>query len=153
MDIPKPTAAHRRLQALAGDWQAEETVFASAWTKPGKAQGICRSRMGLGGFFLISNYSEQRADGHMEGHGILGYDTQRQRYTLHWFDNYGSPPSQPGLGQFEGDALVFEFEYPDHRGRTIYALEGDDAYTFRVEMAPQGEEFAPVIEGRYRKLQ
>jgi hypothetical protein len=152
METPKPTAAHRRLEAFAGRWEGEETVHASPWTKAGKATATRRARLGCDGFFLIDNYTERRSDGTMEGHGVIGYDAQQKKYTLHWFDNFGSPPSSPGLGDFDGDALVFDFEYPDHRGRTIYALDGDDGHIFRVEMAPKGQDFKPVVEGRYRRV-
>jgi uncharacterized protein DUF1579 len=153
METPKPTAAHRRLEGFAGHWEGEETVYASPWTKAGKAKARRDARMGVDGFFLIDNYREERDDGTMVGHGVIGYDPKQRRYTLHWFDNFGTPPSTPGLGRFEGDSLVFDFEYPDHRGRTVYELDGDDGHVFRVEMAPEGEDFQPIVEGRYKRIE
>ena len=152
METPKPTAEHRRLAAFAGRWEGEEKVHETPWTKAGKAKARREARVGMDGFFLIDNYHEQREDGHMEGHGVIGYDPKGKRYTLHWFDSYGSPPSTTGYGRFEGDTLVFDFEYPDHRGRTIYGLDGADTHTYRVEMGGKDGKLAPVIEGRYRRV-
>lgn len=51
----------------------------------------------------------------IRGHGVIGWDPKEKSYTLHWFDNFGSPPAQPGRGKRKGDTLAFEHDMGTHR--------------------------------------
>lgn len=70
--------------------------------------------------------------------GSPRHPLRRQSYTLHWFDNFGNPPAQPGRGQWKGDTLAFEHDMGKHQGRTIFELD-DHRRAISV--------FADAIEG------
>src|SRR4029079_8031956 len=96
MEIPKHTESHRRLERLAGDWMGEELLFPSPWDpKGGPAISRLTAHMGLDGFFLVTDYVQER-DGRISyrGHGLYGWDAQQGVYTMHWFDSMGSGPGQ-----------------------------------------------------------
>jgi hypothetical protein len=152
MQMPKPSAAHIKLAALAGEWVGEETLFPSPWA-PEKRSAIGRTsnRMDIDGFFLINDYTEEREGEVMfRGHGVYGYDPKRQRYTMHWFDSMGMPPGET-LGTWEGNTLTFQNQSEMGHSRYVYVLESADAYTFRIESSKDGESWTPMMEGRFRR--
>jgi len=153
MDMPKPQEQHRKLQALAGSWSGEETIHPSPWDpKGGPAKGRIEARMELGGFFLITDYVEERGGqvGY-RGHGVFGYDAAEKCYTMHWFDSMGSPCPAPARGVWEGDRLTFQQRSPMGHARYTYTLEGEGRYSFRIENSQDGERWTPMMDGRYTR--
>jgi hypothetical protein len=150
MDMPKPTEAHRRLAALAGRWSGEEILHPAPWQPERRtALGHFDNRVGIDGMFLINDYREER-DGQVifRGHGVYGWDAERERYTMYWFDSAGVPPRQI-LGRWQGETLTFEAEGPSVR--YVYTVPGADRFTFRIERLVEGERWEPVLEGDYRR--
>lgn len=70
---------------------------------------------------------------------------------MHWFNNFGNPPAEPGRGQWEGDTLSFEHDMGHQQGRTILELEGANALNLRVEMSEDGKRWDRAVDGRYRR--
>ena len=61
MEMPKPTADHKRLEKLAGIWKGTETLFPSPWDpKGGQAEGTTRGRVCLSGFAVVIDYEQSR---------------------------------------------------------------------------------------------
>lgn len=152
MHMPKPTEAHQRLAALAGEWAGDEVLHPSAWApEPRRAVGRSSNRMAVDGFFLINDYAEER-DGEVvfRGHGVYGWDAKRERYTMHWFDSMGVPPHET-LGTWEGNTLTFENQSPMGHSRYTYVIEGDDSYRFTIDSSKDGESWTPMMEGHYRR--
>ncbi|MCC6573803.1 MAG: DUF1579 family protein [Planctomycetes bacterium] len=151
MEMPKPTDAHKKLEQLVGTWAGDDKVFASQWSTESLKPTVCDVRSALDGFFLLMEYAEH-TDGKVTygGHGVIGYDAKNSCYTMHWFDNWGTPPSNVGRGQWVGDTLTFDWQYPDHKSRVTYTLDGGELIQ-RVEMDMDGKGFKPVIEGKYKK--
>jgi len=80
MEMPKPQDQHKKLEMLAGTWTGEEKLYPSPWDpKGGTATSRVEARIGLGGFFLISDYEEKR-EGKVayQGHGVYGWDPAEQ---------------------------------------------------------------------------
>jgi hypothetical protein len=87
MEMPGPSAEHLRLEEMAGEWEGEEKLYPSPW---GATIGRMNSRIGLNGFALLSDYSQQR-DGVIifTGHGVFTFNPKDALYTLIWFDFHG----------------------------------------------------------------
>ncbi|MEO8432780.1 MAG: DUF1579 family protein [Acidobacteriota bacterium] len=155
MEAPKPSAEHRKLEQLVGTWAGEESLSAAAGWKPAgdKAQGQFDFREAADGFFLLADYEERLEGGKpgIRGHGVLGWDPKGKTYTLHWFDNSGTPPAEPGRGQWEDGTLAFEHDMGKHKGRTVFAVDGKDSLNFRVEMSEDGKKWTRAVDGRYRR--
>lgn len=150
--MPKPTEAHRKLEALAGEWVGSETLYPSPWA-PEKRTAIGRTsnRMAVDGMFLINDYTEER-DGAVlfRGHGVYGWDATRGRYTMHWFDSMGMPPNET-LGDWEGDTLTFRNQSSHGHGRYTYKLLGPDRYSFRMETSKDGNEWSTMMDGDFTR--
>jgi hypothetical protein len=153
MEMPKPTAAHRRLHVLAGEWVGEETISPSPWGPAGSAVGRSICRIDLDGFYVIQDYVQEK-DGRVvfAGHGIFGFDPTSSDYGWYWIDSMGAFPAAPSHGRWEGETLTFHSKSPQGQGRYVYRFEGDRTYHFRVENSfDSGKTFAPFMEGTYRK--
>ncbi len=154
MEMPKPSAEHARLHALAGEWEGDETLFPSPWQPDERpAFGRFSARMGVDGMFLISDYEErQHGEVNFRGHGVYGYDPARGHFTMYWFDSMGGSPSQVP-GQWLEDTLRFESARDHHRSRYEYQVHGPDSFTFRIRMGGQdGDTWSTLMEGTYRRI-
>jgi hypothetical protein len=153
MEMPKPNEHHGKLQALAGNWTGEELIHPSPWDpRGGAATSRVDSRLDLDGFFLISDYVEERAGQVVyRGHGVYGWDPSQMCYTMHWFDSMGSGTPAPSLGRWDGNRLVFENRTPTGHSRYSYVFEGQGRYIFRIENSQDGREWKPIMEGRYTR--
>jgi hypothetical protein len=150
--MPKPQAEHEKLAMFAGRWQGDEKLEPSPWDpKPGTATGHLESRLALGGFFVISDYHQER-DGKTtyEGHGVYGYDPQERVYTMWWADSLG-PMVGLAKGRFEGNTLAFSNQTPRGHGRYTYIFDGPERVTFRLEHSQDGKDWQLFLEARYRK--
>ena len=154
MEMPKPSEEHHRLARLSGRWVGEEILHPSPWDPDGgRAKGRMRGRMALGGFHLILEYEQER-DGKttFEGHGVLGWDPDEKKYTLHWFDSHGAVEGSPATGTWEGNVLSLERESRKQGlGRQVYDAT-DDELRFRLEHSRNGREWKPFLEGTYKRL-
>ncbi len=153
MEMPKVTDHHRRLERLAGRWRGNETMHPSPWDpNGGTAIGRNESRMALGGFALITDYVQER-DGKVtfEGHGVMTYDAENERYALHWFDSIGSP-EELFTGGFDGDVLTLSHGGPGMHARLTYDLTREDVLGSRMEMSQDGNEWATLFECDYVKV-
>ncbi len=155
MQMPVPGPEHRRLiDALAGDWTSEETLFASAWMPiQEQRQGRTRNRAALGGLFLINDY-EQLRDGRVDfyGHGVYGWDPDRQRYTMDWFDSMSFTGGETVLGDWHGErsSPTLRFENPG-KSRYEYQLLDANSYAFRIFIGLGGE-YKPMMEAIFRRV-
>ena len=151
--MPKPGAEHQKLAALAGRWSGEEKLESSPWDpKPGTAMGHLETRVALGGFYVISDYRQER-DGQptYEGHGVYAYDPQERVFTMAWADSM-SPVVGIAKGRWEGNTLTFQNQTPmGGHARYTYVFEGPERITFRLEHTQEGQDFQLFMEGRYRK--
>ena len=153
MAMPALTEKHKKLAALAGTWVGEETIHPSPWDpKGGTGNGRMDSRIDLDGFFLVTDYVQERG-GQIcyRGHGVYGWDAGAGRYTMHWFDSIGSPCPQPALGTWEGNVLRFEMADAMGHHRYVYTFEGEGRHTFKLEQSQDGKTWATFMEGRYRR--
>ncbi|MFN7973494.1 MAG: DUF1579 family protein [Acidobacteriota bacterium] len=150
--MPQVSAEHRKLESLAGSWAGEETLFPSPWdAKGGTAMGRITARIDLDGFFLVTDYVEERGGKvSYRGHGVYGWD--KGSYTMHWFDSMGSPCNAPAKGTWEGNVLTFQSESPMGKARYIYTFEDKDRHTFRIENSQDGKTWMPFMEGRYKRV-
>ena len=153
MEMPKPKEQHHKLRALAGKWVGEEKLHPSPWDPEGGfATGHVDARIDLDGFYLISDYVEDRyGQVCYRGHGVMGWDSAEQCYTMHWFDSIGVAASIAKRGTWEDNKLTFEHETPMGHARYTYVLEGEGRYLFRIENSKDGKEWTPFMEGSYRR--
>ena len=125
----------------------------SPWDpKGGTATSRTSTRLELGGFFLLTDYVQER-DGRVSyrGHGVVGWDAGQERFTLYWFNSMGIDPGAPALGTWEGNVLRFQHQHDMGHSRYTYTFDGSDSYTFTLEHSPDGQEWMTFLQGTYKR--
>jgi hypothetical protein len=152
MDMPKPSAGHRRLDMLAGSWEGKETMYPSQWDpKGGVAVGRTTSRLALGGFALISDYEQERAGAiTFSGHGVYTYDPKTELYSLFWLDSTGSPPEVFG-GGFTDDVLTLSHGGPPMHVSLTWDLTTPGRIASKMEMSDDGVTWTKLFDAEYRR--
>ncbi len=152
--MPQPTDAHRSLARLAGQWSGEEQMFPSEWDpQGGVANGRNTARVALGEFAVVTDYEQER-DGEtvFSGHGVWTVDPndQENECVLYWFDSIGM-----GLevfrGGWDGDVLTVRSRNPMGHARLTSDLSEPGLVRTLMETSPDGEQWKPMFEGRYRR--
>jgi hypothetical protein len=115
----KPGVAEmERLKFYVGEWDYTETYPKSAFVpNGGKNTGIYSSKLGPGGQSLVNSFHSQGPVGDFEGLLVMTWDAREKAYKAYVFGN-GISGAIVETGQFEGDALVYRFEFPAE-GATI----------------------------------
>ncbi|MCA8964018.1 MAG: DUF1579 family protein [Planctomycetes bacterium] len=153
MDMPRPTAAHHRLDRLAGVWRGKETMHPSPWDpQGGVADGESRVRMGLGGFAAIVDYRQTR-NGELtfEGHGVYTVDPKTEDVVLHWFDSMGQG-AELFRGVWEGERLSLTSQGAMGGARLCYDYSVAGRLQSRMEMCMDGEEWRVLFDCEYERV-
>ncbi|HET6552021.1 MAG TPA: DUF1579 family protein [Dyella sp.] len=142
------------LEALAGEWSGDEEIATTRWGQGGPATGFIKARIDLGGRALVQDYREER-DGKLslQAHAVFVAGPEHDQYSLYWFDSYGFVPGAPAPGLWDGQRLTFVRSSPRGQTRHIYAFEGEDVLTLRLESSfDGGVSWERVMDGRYRRV-
>lgn len=153
MEMPRPSAGHRKLEKIAGQWKGEEKMYPSSWDpKGGTAIGRIKSRVALNGFVLINDY-EQECDGKItfSGHGVFTYDPKAHSYALTWFDCMGVAP-EVFKGQFDGEILKLAHGGPGMHVRLSYDLSESGYLATSMEMSQDGNEWNRFFDARLTRI-
>ena len=152
MEMPKPTAGHRKLESFAGIWKGKETMHPSPFDpKGGVAVGTTHARIALGGFAIVGDY-EQVRDGKKsyEGHAVYTWDPNANDVVLHWFDCMGM-----GVDEFRGawkDATIqFQCENAMGLWRLSYDLSKPGKLASRMESSQDGTKWATLFDAAYER--
>jgi hypothetical protein len=113
----RPGAAEmERLKFYLGEWDYTETYPKSGFSpNGGKNTGVYTSKLGPGGQSLVNSFHSQGPVGDFEGLIVMTWDAREKAYKAYVFGN-GIPGAVVETGQFEGDALVYRFEFPVEGG-------------------------------------
>jgi hypothetical protein len=113
----KPGVAEmERLKFYLGEWDYTETYPKSGFSPTGgKNTGVYTSKLGPGGNSLINTFHSQGPVGDFEGLLVMTWDAREKAYKAYVFGN-GIPGAVVETGQFEGEALVYRFEFPAEGG-------------------------------------
>lgn len=153
MEMATPGDGHRRMAAFAGSWVGDETIHATPFSaEGGRAVGAMQCEVGVDGFFVVMDYQQtQEGRPSYNGHGLVGYEASTGEHLMWWFDSMGANPTGPSSGTWTGDTIAFVSHGPQGYGRYTYVFNEDDTITFKIEISQDGEQWAPFIDGLYRR--
>jgi len=153
MDMPRPGDAHKKLSSFVGDWIGTETLHPSPWDPAGgTAAARVVNRWVVDGFAVVQDYEQRRGGAvNFRGHGVIWFDAARQQYVMHWVDSMSGNNSEH-RGAFTGDVLTLGAPMPmGGHSRTVWDFSKPGAYTFLIEVSPDGQNWAPAMSGAYTK--
>jgi Protein of unknown function (DUF1579) len=151
--MPQPSPEHLKLHRLAGTWAGDEKLSPSPWGPGGPARGRITGRVAMDGFFVVSDYEEEKGGQvTFRGHSVFGWDQKREVVVWYWVDSMGMPPPQATTGGWDGDKLVFSQASPEGHSRFTHEFQGGDRYLFRMEASQDGKSWSTMMEGDYRRM-
>jgi hypothetical protein len=152
MDMPKPTADHKRLEKLAGIWKGTEKMYPSQWDpQGGEAQATTRARIACAGFNVVSDYEQTRGGQRtFEGHGVYSVDAKANQVVCHWFDSMGQGVEE-FRGTWQGDTLTLTSKSPMGHARLTYDASKPGVLRSAMEMSQDGKTWNKMFDGNYRR--
>jgi len=104
------------------------------------------------GFCLVTDYVEER-DGNVTyvGHGVTGYDADRDCYLQHWTDTMGGMPADAKPGTWVDDTLTFYAKGHGGEVRYVYRVVSPTSYEFRIENSADGTTWVPFMDAIYER--
>lgn len=95
--MPKPGPAHEALKMDAGTWNAVVEFSPGPGAPTMTSKGVEENTMGCGGLCLISHFKGEAMGAPFEGHGMMTWDSAKNRYVGTWTDSMST-----GLAHTEG---------------------------------------------------
>lgn len=90
---PQPDEHHEVLAREAGTWDATIKMYLQGPQGPAtEFQGEENVEMVCGGLFSRSSFTATFGERKFEGHGLIGWDPNQEKYTGVWADNFNSAP-------------------------------------------------------------
>jgi hypothetical protein len=151
---PKPSPEVKKLDYFIGNWKSEGDIKPGPFGPGGKFSATEQNEWMPGGFFLLSHADESTPMGNGKGLAIFGYDTNDKVYTYQAYNSMGE--AEHATGTLAGDTWTWtneeKMEGKLMRGRYTVKTLSPASYTFKFEMAPEGGEWATVMEGKATKI-
>jgi hypothetical protein len=108
--------------------------------------------MAVDGFFLIQDYEQRDGERRSyQGHGVFGWDAQRDEYTWYWADSFGGTPS-PSRGREADGTWLFESTNPYGEACYTWRLEAPDRVAFSIENRAPGADWVRFMIGHYTRV-
>ena len=87
----KPVKEHEVLKKFEGEWDSTMKATMEPGKDPMVSKGKESCKLIMGGLFLVTSLDAEMMGGKFFGHGILGYDVQKKKYTGSWVDSMAIP--------------------------------------------------------------
>jgi hypothetical protein len=126
--VPKPGPHHVHLAKAAGTWDATVEFFGPPGTPIQVSKGVEVNTLDSGGLWLVTDFKGQWEGQPFHGHGLLGYDPAKGRYTSVWADSM-SPAMMASEGACDGTGRIrtMTSEGPDMQGKmTTWRMVSED---------------------------
>ena len=121
------------IERLAGDWKLTRKVRGQV------VENTVRAEWVLDHQFLQVHMKDVADPPAYEALVLIGYSHADERYVAHWCDTYGGKLSADAFGKRSGDAIEFEFHYPEGPFFNTFTWDVKSGeWTFRMES--QGED-------------
>ena len=139
---PQPGPEQQKLGFFAGRWNSAGELKPGPMGPGGKVTGTNVCEWFQGGFHLVCRSEGTSPMGAMKSMGILGYDTDRKRYTYYGVDNSGMGAGDMAYGQVSGDTWTWEGETmmggQAVKQRYVAKQLSPDSYSWEFSMSMAG---------------
>lgn len=134
---PKPGPEQQKLAYFAGRWNGTGEMKPGPMGPGGRMTGTSNCDWFPGGFYLTCRSNGTSPSGPAHSLGIMGYSSERKRYTFYGIDNSGMG-AEPWYGVLTGDTWNWEGEAlmggQTIKGRYVIKQVSPDKYTWTWEM-------------------
>jgi len=148
---PQPGPAQQKLAYFVGHWTSAGEMQPGPMGPGGKISGTDVCEWFQGGFHLVCRGEGTSPSGPGKSLGILGYDSDRQRYTFYGIDNSGMGSGDMAYAQLVGDTWNWEGETmmggQAVKQRYIVKQLSPDSYSFEYSISIAGGAWGVVVAG------
>jgi hypothetical protein len=137
---PKPGPEHELLKKFAGDWDCTVSFQGQ------ESKATAKSRMILGGFWMVEDFKGEFFGAPFAGRGTTGYDPAKKKYVSTWIDSM-TPTLLLMEGNFDKDHKTFretgEGGGPDgkkQKMKNVYEFKDDNTIVFTMYMVADGKD-------------
>ena len=155
-----PGAEHKRLARSAGEWDCV-TQFRPAPDAPWETgKGSESSRVMAGGLWVVSEFKGNFLGAPFEGHGVAGYDQEKQKYVGTWVDSMSTSVTTQE-GTYDEETRTYTFTNRMASTGTGEAMvwtsklvvKDEDHHTYTASMpGPDGEAYE-ILRIEYTRKQ
>ena len=103
-----PGTAHKALDPLVGEWNAEVKMWMDPEAPPTISKGTAKSTWALQGRYVQQEFTGEFMGKPFRGIGFTGYDNVREKYRSVWMDDM-STSMVTSEGDAEGAGKVIQF--------------------------------------------
>lgn len=147
---PKPGPEHQKLAYFAGRWNSVGEMKPGPMGPGGAITGTSNCEWFSGGFYLVCRSEGRSPGGPMQGLGIMGYSTERKRYTYYGIDNSGMGGDM-AYGEVAGETWNWEGEGlmggQTVKSRYVIKQVSADSYTWKWDISVAGGAWTTMGEG------
>lgn len=148
--MPKPGKEHELLKQFVGEWDAECSFAGDPNGAPMVMKGTQSSKMGLGGFWLLSEFKGEMFGQPFEGRSTMTFSLLKKKYVGTWIDSM-MPHIFASEGEVDAAGKVFSMvaEGMDmHTGkpakeRWVFEIKGADEHVMTM--------YGPGADGKEAK--
>ncbi len=146
---PKPTKFHEYLKQFEGNWDSTaEFMGEKPGDPPMKSKGSGTDKLIANGLFLMTDYKGVMGVTEFTGHGIMGYDTVKKKFTGSWIDSMSTAIwTSEGTCDDAGKVFTATMEGPDPMSgkmmkmKLVSEITGKDSKKLTMFMdGPDGKE-------------
>lgn len=159
--ITKPTPQHELLARDVGTWDATMSCYmAGPETNPQTFKGVEVNTLMDGGLWLLSDFQGDFAGTPFRGHGLTGYDPEKQKHVGTWIDTMcaqmmimeGTYDEQTGTLTMYSKGTDPSTGKPAET-KTVSAYDGEDSRTFTMFMKGEdtGNDFVKMMVIEYKR--
>lgn len=151
---PKPSPELKKLGYYIGTWNGEGQMKSSIFGPGGKFSNVTRNEWIQGNFFYMTHHEEQNPAGKFKEFSITGYEPEKKVYVKYTFNIGGRVDRSEGT--LVGNTWTWSQDYNINgkviRTRGIDTPTSDASYDFKWEVAPNGDDWTTVQEGKATKV-
>ena len=152
-----PGPAHKALEPLVGDWNAEVKMWMAPDAPPTITKGTAKSTWALKGRFVQQEFSGEFMGKPFRGISFTGYDNVRQKYRSVWIDDMSTTMvTSEGDADSGGKVITFGGNYAcamtgekNKETKQIYRIVSRDKHVFEMYDPAQGD--AKTMEITYTR--
>lgn len=143
----------QKLERFIGEWNGDDDISRSLWTKSNRASVKLTNHPGLNGKFIIQDYI-QECEGSLryQWRAVIGWNAEAASYMMHLFDSAGAFSEIPFRGRIDGDALMFDHQGPVGYTHITQKISENRSYNLLVEVSPDNEIWYTSINGTYEPV-
>ena len=145
--MAKPGKEHEVLKKFEGEWDSTMKAAMEPGKEPMVSKGKESCKLIMGGLFLVTTVDAAMMGGKFYGHGVMGYDVQKKKYTGFWVDSMATG-TYTIEGTLEGNVLTENMEGTDpssgqpFKMKLVHELKDKDNRVMKFLMTgPDGKDF------------